>query len=227
MQKISAAQSKAGRVFLEWSQEDLAKNTGLSLSTIRSFENGMSPRASTLRQICKTLERSGIEFTEGGGVKPRSDYVRMYMGHDSCNQFFEDVIQTIQEQRGDIVCVAQSQNMMIQSLGLSPQKRFEYLEALGKITSIKCIVPDAVPASQVPTIQFRTLPKHYTGPWSYYVFGDKYAHILQEGSSFCFVVFHKPIAAHDYHNHFLALWNQAMPIKTTLNFPERYEAKSV
>jgi DNA-binding XRE family transcriptional regulator len=37
-----AAHSKAGRALLGWSQEQLAKKSGLSLSTVRNFEKGRS-----------------------------------------------------------------------------------------------------------------------------------------------------------------------------------------
>lgn len=222
MHKISPAQSKAGRAFLEWSQEDLAKRANISLSTVRSFENGILPRTSTINQIYLTLEEAGIEFTEGSGVRLRNEYVRVYFGHDSIDQFFDDVTKTVKTRSGDVVFVTQSQNIMLHCCGITPNNRLERLEELNKTTSVKCIIPDASSSILVPEIEFRTLPKHYTGPWSYCVFGDKYAHILQEGhSSFIFVVFHKPIAAHDYHNHFLSLWNQALPLKVPTMGQER------
>lgn len=218
MYKISAAQSKAARAFLEWSQDELSRKANVASSTLRNFENGIAPRLETMKKICRTLENAGIEFIEGGGVRPRSNFVRMYMGHDSCDQFFDDMMQTIQEQGGDIVCFAKSQEMLVQSCGILPCNSFERLERLREKAALKCIVPETVSSFDIPAVQFRTLAQEDLSPWDYYVFGDKYAHILQEGrSNFIFVVYHKPFAAEDYHRHFQSKWDKAAPLRQKHN----------
>ena len=72
------AQSRAARGLLDWSQEDLAKHAGLSLSTVRNYEKGRSdPYSRNLEAIRKAFEAAGIEFIEpdaaslagGGGVR--------------------------------------------------------------------------------------------------------------------------------------------------------------
>ena len=53
---LTAAQMRAGRGLLGWSQRDLASHSGLPLSTIKNIERGASdPRASTLAAIEKAL----------------------------------------------------------------------------------------------------------------------------------------------------------------------------
>ena len=57
---------KAARHALGWSQADLAKLSGISRVTIGRMEAGMfMPRASTLEQLLKALEASGVAVQLG------------------------------------------------------------------------------------------------------------------------------------------------------------------
>lgn len=58
---LSPQQSRAARGWLAWSQEDLAKKAGVSLSTIRDFEAGRrSPIANNLKAIEAAIDGAGI-----------------------------------------------------------------------------------------------------------------------------------------------------------------------
>jgi len=65
-------QIRAARAFLGWSHSDLAKHSGISISTIKRFEGNESVpknRMNNLEVIKQTLESQGIEFigTENDG----------------------------------------------------------------------------------------------------------------------------------------------------------------
>jgi len=61
--KITVGQCKASRSFLNWGQEELAKNVGCTKKTISDFENGNTePQNRTLRDIINALENAGIVF---------------------------------------------------------------------------------------------------------------------------------------------------------------------
>ena len=68
-------QIRAARAFLGWSHSDLAKHSGISVSTIKRFEGNQSVpknRMNNLEAIKQTLECHGIEFigseNDGPGV---------------------------------------------------------------------------------------------------------------------------------------------------------------
>jgi transcriptional regulator with XRE-family HTH domain len=64
---LSAAQSRAARGLLDWSQAELATRSNLSESTIRDFEKGRRiPGVNNLAAIRAALEAAGVEFTNGG-----------------------------------------------------------------------------------------------------------------------------------------------------------------
>lgn len=74
---IDAKQIRAARALLEWSQDDLVKQTGLSLTTIRRMEDsGIGPSRSSAANVLavqKTLQAAGVEFIaeNGGGAGVR------------------------------------------------------------------------------------------------------------------------------------------------------------
>ena len=73
---ITAAQSRAARALLDWSQTDLAARSNLSESTIRNFEKGRaSPSINNLAAVRRALETAGVividENGEGAGVRLR------------------------------------------------------------------------------------------------------------------------------------------------------------
>jgi transcriptional regulator with XRE-family HTH domain len=60
---ISSAQLRAARAWLNWSQEELAKEAGVSKGAVNRFEQGTSlPHPVTLERLRKALETAGIEF---------------------------------------------------------------------------------------------------------------------------------------------------------------------
>jgi predicted transcriptional regulator len=73
---ISGRQLKAARALVGWEQTDLAKKSGVAVSTIRrmeSFQGEVGARTSTLSLVEKALEKAGIEFlnSESPGVRLR------------------------------------------------------------------------------------------------------------------------------------------------------------
>src|ERR1700680_1627253 len=76
---ISAAQCRAARALLDWTQEQLAQNAQVARATIADFERNirMLPMRQNLVSIVSTLEVAGIQFVaendsgEGVGVRFR------------------------------------------------------------------------------------------------------------------------------------------------------------
>jgi transcriptional regulator with XRE-family HTH domain len=68
---IIPAQSRAARALIEWSQEELATNANLSLSTIRDFEKSRRlPHVNNLAAIRRALEAAGVVFIAENGDGP-------------------------------------------------------------------------------------------------------------------------------------------------------------
>lgn len=68
---ITPEQSRAGRGLLGWSQQQLANNAGVGLSTVRDFEKGRrTPTAGNADAIRAALEAAGVVFVEPNGLGP-------------------------------------------------------------------------------------------------------------------------------------------------------------
>jgi DNA-binding transcriptional regulator YiaG len=63
--RMTPAQCRAARGFLDISQDDLAKAASVGLSTVRDFEAGRrTPMANNLKAIQAELERLGVRFVD-------------------------------------------------------------------------------------------------------------------------------------------------------------------
>lgn len=68
---ITAAQCRAARGLLSWSQQKLAEEAGVGLVTIHQVEAAKSqPRRATLQVIRRAFETAGIEFIDENGGGP-------------------------------------------------------------------------------------------------------------------------------------------------------------
>jgi transcriptional regulator with XRE-family HTH domain len=214
MYDICASQIKAARALLDWSQEELAKASDVSLSTVRNFENGFCLRRDLVTQIRKALEKAGVEFTECEGVSRRNDAVKVYRSADSCEMFFNNLLQTVEKHGGDILCVTQSQDMLLHSCGVTGRDNTARLEILNNLAPVKCLVPETASFSTLPqSFQFRTTSKHHLGPYCYYIFGNKCAQVIPMGrTEFLYVVYRVALVTDTYRTHFMSLWDNALPL---------------
>lgn len=68
---ITPRQIRAARALLGWSQQELADRAVVSTNTLRQIELGqVDPRTSTLTAVQRALEKGGVEFLPGEGVRP-------------------------------------------------------------------------------------------------------------------------------------------------------------
>jgi transcriptional regulator with XRE-family HTH domain len=68
---ISAAQCRAARALIDWSQQELANHAEVGVVTVHQLEAGLSqPRRATLDVIRRALEGAGVEFIDENGGGP-------------------------------------------------------------------------------------------------------------------------------------------------------------
>ena len=70
---LTNAQMRAARALLDWSAEDLARESSLGLATIRRAENSENPTSMTAANnlaVRRALEMAGVEFIDENGGGP-------------------------------------------------------------------------------------------------------------------------------------------------------------
>jgi hypothetical protein len=80
---LSSAQIRAARALLRWSAEDLARESLLSVATIRRAELSEKETSMTAANdvaVRRALEAAGVEFIDGNGggpgVRPRKRHTK-------------------------------------------------------------------------------------------------------------------------------------------------------
>lgn len=67
---MSPEQSRAARGWLDWSQEDLARRSNVSLSTVKDFEKSRrTPIVNNLLAMRRAIESAGVWFVFDGQGK--------------------------------------------------------------------------------------------------------------------------------------------------------------
>jgi transcriptional regulator with XRE-family HTH domain len=76
---LTAAQCRAGRALIEWSQAQLSQSASIDIQTIADFEKRFrAPDETTRRRLRATLEAAGVVFIaeNGGGAGARLKFSR-------------------------------------------------------------------------------------------------------------------------------------------------------
>jgi len=77
---LTAAQIRAARALLDWSQKQLAEKSKLSVPTIKRMEGVMGPDRSTeanVEAVRRALENAGVVFLEPKSTKDGGAGVRL------------------------------------------------------------------------------------------------------------------------------------------------------
>jgi len=211
---IKARQMKAARALLDWSQEDLAKATGLSVATIRKLELGyISPRGKTISQIRNAFEGAGLEFLEPDGVRHRPEEITVYQGHEGICAFFDDVYETMVKKGGDIVTVCVDEDPFSKTLGDYRFVHFDRMIAIKDKVFVKCILTDNPRSRPAQYCEYRWISKGYVDSVPFYIYDDKFAIIVFDSEpSPKITVIQSPSVAKAFRRQFYSMWDKATPL---------------
>jgi transcriptional regulator with XRE-family HTH domain len=208
---INIKQIKAARALLDWTQEDLAKKSGMSLATINKLErNIVSPRQFTLETLQETFERDGIEFTEGPGVRLTENIfnIKVFDGARAPLKLLEDRFETLLQHGGEYVMS-----------GLDDRRWNDYrqdvLDHHNKLRdnglSFRALVCEGDTMfldGFDPLKHYRWMSKQLFTQMPYYVYGDKYA-MLVWGPVIRVVIIQNKIVAETMRKQFELNWATA------------------
>jgi len=101
---VNASQIRAARALIDWSQDNLAAASELSVATIRKIESGhISPRDKTMDAIVVALKQAKVEFTPSMGVRLRSNDIVILEGDDCYLQLLDDIHHTTKGGKGEVL----------------------------------------------------------------------------------------------------------------------------
>jgi transcriptional regulator with XRE-family HTH domain len=103
---IDPRQIRAARALLNWSQDDLAKASGIARSSIKNIENDITvARKDTVYDIQTAFENSGIEFLPSSGVRIKNEIIHVIEGEHANEYLLNDIYNTLQNSKNAEVLI--------------------------------------------------------------------------------------------------------------------------
>lgn len=195
---IDYRQIRAARALLNWSQPDLARAAGLATSSIKNIESESGiARKETLDQIYDALDRNGIEFLPGSGVRLKSHIVNVHDDRHATTELLDDIYRHAQVSRErEVLILGLDEGFSIDTDGKQLlEAHVARLSAAGIRERILVCEGDTRYLNTPES--YRWLPKAYfTRNAPIYVYGDRIA--VHSGSlrRRTVILEHRPLAQH-------------------------------
>ena len=173
---ISAKQSKAARILLDWHQADLAERSEVSLPTVTAFESGKIVKANTLAKITCCFEAAGIKFTEGDGVR-RETHKQTFKGPKGFQAFLDDVYETSKLGSSESRLLGCDPKYWLLFMGEKKwQEHVERMVQIKHLLNVRVLLEEGNTnflASKF--VEYRWIPKNFFNDQALYAYGDKFA----------------------------------------------------
>ncbi len=195
---LECSQIRAARALLNWSQSDLAKAAQMANSSIKNVENeNTSARRETILQIKDALDRNGIEFLPGSGVRMKNDIIAVHDDPRATIALLDDIFAHAQASpQREVLIFGLDEGFSVDTDGA------RLLEAhVARLTAAgireRILVCDGDTRYLNTPESYRWLPKAYfTRHAPIYVYGDRIA--IHSGSlrRRTVILEHRPLAQH-------------------------------
>jgi transcriptional regulator with XRE-family HTH domain len=211
---LKARQIKAARALLDWSQDNLAAASKLSVATIRKLEVGnISPRGQTNQLIREAFENAGLEFIDPNGVRQRPEEITIYQGEMGARNFLNEVYETSRRTSSEIVQVWPSLKQLATLIGSNRQVHSERMISLQDRVDVKCIITEDRDFLPMSYVEYRFLSRHNIDSVQFYVYDDKCALIpFSTDDEYKIIVVQSRALSESFRRQFLSMWERATPL---------------
>lgn len=207
---IDNRQIRAARALLEWSQTELARATGMALSSIKAIECGAStPRRETLEAIEATFEAAGVDFCPPSGVRLKTDVVTVHQGRDAATALMSSIMRHAPNDPSQEVCIIGLDEQLAAELDgpdVHPNLRARLAHAGVRE---RILIAEGVKDFLRDEASYRWMPREgFCSNAPIYIYGDKVA--VQSGTlrRQTIIIDAKPLAQH-LRTLFGVLWTTA------------------
>lgn len=224
---ITPNQLRSARAFIDISRNDVSDQTGIGVQTLADLENGKtsSPRTSTLEILKLFYETRGLEFTEDGGVRPRTMRFKHLKGTDGFRELMNDVYEQSKEVGGKIRLWNARPSNWTKWLGQEwyAQHTQRMQKLLDKISFwVTCEEGDTNFIGGKHS-EYRWVPKKIFNEQSIYCFGDRIAFMnFEEDSVNIYVLYSR-----DFSDSFKLLFDFVWDEITTIPSIDGYKPEGV
>lgn len=216
---ITPDQIRAARALKDWSQSDLAQQSGLAVPTIANIELGkQKPSPSTIDKIRLAFEIEDIAFLGNIGVEKIEKEVKVYKGNSELYSFYEEIWNTLKEKDDEVLVGNANEQDFVRHL--DPDLLKTHIRNINKIQEKRNIrykvllcEGDYFFAGNYPTqkshAEYRWTRKDEFQTIPFYVFGNKMAIILWLDEPIIFRI-HSKEATDIYREKFHTMWDNSI-----------------
>ena len=212
---ISVTQIKAARVLLDWTQKDLADQSGVNRDTVANIESGRNvPQQDTYQKVVGAIEAAGIEFLPGDGVRRKEAGVTTYEGRDGFALFRKDVLAEAKKGNPDI-CVSNVDERLFDKWGegeVNDNYRTamsELVKSNGDIKARFLVKKGDRNLAAKGHALYRWIADSEFGDFPFYIYGNKTAMILFEEEKLHIFIIAHPIITGYFRKQFNDKWDTA------------------
>ncbi len=175
---IKPNQIKAARALLDWSRDDLAKQSGVHRQTLLAIENGGTdnPHKTTMNEIINAFDRNGVEFKEDGAVK-KQNTLTIIKSPDAFSKLMDIAYHILKEEDIKEVLFGFANNKASSEEIIQSQIRMR--DNLN--VRFRFLVKQNDTHLRYPVSEYRYIPEEFFYPLPYVVFGNYFA-ILTENN---------------------------------------------
>lgn len=168
-------QLRGARAMLNWTRQDLAERTNLSVNGIKNIEDGGVPNERTKNKILKALGSGGIRLTENGVEKAANTFV-ILDGEDFFIEVLDDIYLTLLDAKNPELLIEYSDDR--KSL---PEVIGRYRKIRNAGIKMRQMVEEGNTYLIGPVSEYRWIPKKYFLNYLKLIYADKV--LLDMGTS--------------------------------------------
>lgn len=205
---INAEQLRAARGLLDWKTSDLAKLSGLTINGINKIERGyVQGRRETMDLLQDILEKAGVEFLPGSGVRKKDRIVETYEGDRANHTLLDDVYETLRDTGGEVLISHVDEELAIESV--SAEFLDEHLKRLAAANiKERMLVKEGDTKIITSLIAYRAIPAKYFVPTALFIYGDKLGLASWSGAKRSMII-HDALFAESARKLFNFIWDHA------------------
>ena len=200
---------RAARALLNWSQQELADNCGMDVTSIRYLETGKTnPSTKTVQKIETAFERASVGMG-ANGVKLIDNTIYEFKGDNWYLDLLDDVYETLMDQGGEFL-------VMFADDALSPPEvnaRYRKIRNLGHV-KMRQLIEDGNEYILGAFPEYKYVPSKFFSNNVILIYGDKVAECTSDNTKA--VVFNDEINAAAFKNIFEYMWTMGQQPEKTI-----------
>jgi DNA-binding XRE family transcriptional regulator len=213
---INSNSIRAARALLDWTQEGLASQAGLTQATIANLEIGKhTPSKTTSILLKNTFEKWGVEVLPDGARLVKG--IREITGPDAAKRVMEEAYEILRNTTSELLIFGADER----------QHRAGVAEVSQKIRNagirIRLLVSAGNRHVSAPVTDYRSIPDHYFLNSPILIFGDRLGVFIPNEKMDIIQVLSNPVLAESQRRLFNFVWDSCSNEQNHLRLFERPE----